>query len=167
MYKIHANFHVSPFYFLNATVLSVMMDFFCPFTPTQSLLLYCQLYVRGDNATSIVHLYTNPRQFYTSCSKKEERGWQPCTSVLSCQLIPTPFILHPSITLRNALFSSKTLNQSNKYFHHTVLRTINLYAPRFLYIGKAFRYSPENAFYIFNQQIYFIIRYLLDRVSLI
>ena len=27
----------------------------------------------------------------------------------------------------------------------------------FLYIGQAFRYSPENAFYIFNQQIYFII----------
>ena len=24
-------------------------------------------------------------------------------------------------------------------------------------LGKAFRYSPENAFYIFNQQIYFII----------
>ena len=24
-------------------------------------------------------------------------------------------------------------------------------------IGQAFRYSPENAFYIFNQQIYFII----------
>ena len=23
--------------------------------------------------------------------------------------------------------------------------------------GQAFRYSPENAFYIFNQQIYFII----------
>jgi hypothetical protein len=33
----------------------------------------------------------------------------------------------------------------------------NLYAPRFLYIGQAFRYSPDNAFYIFNQQIYFII----------
>ena len=33
---------------------------------------------------------------------------------------------------------------------------INLQAPRFLYIGQAFRYSPENAFYIFNQQIYFI-----------
>ena len=44
---------------------------------------------------------------------------------------------------------------------------INLQAPRFLYIGQAFRYSPENAFYIFNQQIYFIIRYLLDRASLI
>ena len=24
-------------------------------------------------------------------------------------------------------------------------------------IGQAFRYSPENAFYVFNQQIYFII----------
>ena len=36
-----------------------------------------------------------------------------------------------------------------------------------LYIGQAFRYSPENAFYIFNLQIYFIIWYLLDRASLI
>jgi len=24
-------------------------------------------------------------------------------------------------------------------------------------LGRAFRYSPENAFYLFNQQIYFII----------
>jgi len=30
---------------------------------------------------------------------------------------------------------------------------------------RAFRYSPENAFCIFNQQIYFIIWYLLDRAS--
>ena len=34
-------------------------------------------------------------------------------------------------------------------------------------LGQAFYYSPENAFYIFNQQIYFIIWYLLDRASLI
>ena len=34
-------------------------------------------------------------------------------------------------------------------------------------LGQAFRYSPENTFYIFNQQIYFIIWYLLDRASLI
>ena len=33
--------------------------------------------------------------------------------------------------------------------------------------GQAFCYSPENAFYIFNQQIYFIIWYLLDGASLI
>jgi len=36
-------------------------------------------------------------------------------------------------------------------------RSVNLWAPRFLYTGQAFRYSPENAFYILNQQIYFII----------
>ena len=34
---------------------------------------------------------------------------------------------------------------------------INLYAPCVLYIGQAFGYSPENAFYLFNEQIYFII----------
>ena len=34
-------------------------------------------------------------------------------------------------------------------------------------LGQAFHYSPKNAFYIFNQQIYFIIWYLLDRASLI
>ena len=34
-------------------------------------------------------------------------------------------------------------------------------------LGQAFRYSPENAFYIFNQQIHFIIWYLLDHASLI
>ena len=34
---------------------------------------------------------------------------------------------------------------------------LNLLAPCVLYIGQAFRYSPENAFYILNQQIYFII----------
>ena len=35
----------------------------------------------------------------------------------------------------------------------------NLQAPCVLYIGQAFRFSPENVFYIlvFNQQIYFII----------
>ena len=44
---------------------------------------------------------------------------------------------------------------------------INLKALCVLYVGQAFCYSPQNAFYIFNQQIYFIIRYLLDRASLI
>ena len=34
-------------------------------------------------------------------------------------------------------------------------------------LGQAFHYSPENAFYIFNEQIYFIIWYLLDSGSLI
>ena len=34
-------------------------------------------------------------------------------------------------------------------------------------LGQALHYSPENAFYIFNRQIYLIIWYLLDRASLI
>jgi hypothetical protein len=33
--------------------------------------------------------------------------------------------------------------------------TFNLQAPCVLYIGQTFRYSPQNALYIFNQQIYF------------
>ena len=40
---------------------------------------------------------------------------------------------------------------------NSFLKSFKLQAPRFLYIGQAFRYPPENAFYIFNQQIYFII----------
>ena len=43
---------------------------------------------------------------------------------------------------------------------------LNLYPLCVLYIGQAFRCSPENAFYIFNEQIYFIIWYLLYRASL-
>ena len=35
--------------------------------------------------------------------------------------------------------------------------SVNLWAPCVLYIGQAFYYSPENAFYVFNQQIYCII----------
>ena len=42
--------------------------------------------------------------------------------------------------------------------HHVPIRArFNLQAPCVLYVGQAFRYSPQNAFYIFNQQIYFII----------
>jgi len=37
------------------------------------------------------------------------------------------------------------------------IRPFNLKAPCVLYIGQEFRCSPENAFYLFNQQIYFII----------
>ena len=44
---------------------------------------------------------------------------------------------------------------------------INLWHRTSCILGQAFHYSPENAFYIFNQQIYFIIWYLLDRASLI
>ena len=48
------------------------------------------------------------------------------------------------------------LKFSNYTFYITKPR-INLYAQYVLYIAQAFRCSPESAFYIFNQQIYFII----------
>ena len=48
-----------------------------------------------------------------------------------------------------------------------IKKCFKLQAPCVLYVGQAFRYSPENAFYTFNQQIYFIICYLFDRASLI
>jgi len=49
--------------------------------------------------------------------------------------------------------------------HSMSTTSLNLQAPCVLYIEQAFRNSPENAFYIFNQQIYYIIWYLLDRAS--
>jgi hypothetical protein len=63
----------------------------------------------------------------------------------------------------NSVFSIDWVTLTN--CRHQIF--INLYAPCVLYIGQAFHYSPDNAFYIFNHQIYFIIWYLLDRASLI
>ena len=66
------------------------------------------------------------------------------------------------------LFAGKCSKYYAAYHPHDRLEdSTNLQAPCVLYIGQAFRYSPENAFYIFNQQIFFIILYLLDRASLI
>ena len=56
-------------------------------------------------------------------------------------------LIHRDVT--NTDISNTDRTEQNALF--------NLSAPRVLYIGQAFRYSPENAFYIFNQQIYFII----------
>ena len=81
--------------------------------------------------------------------------------------------------LRNVICKSPdcTHRHALQYGHYYVcyiwreaiatLKRLNLQAPRVLYIGQTFRYSPENAFYIFNQQTYFIIWYMLDRASLI
>ena len=53
---------------------------------------------------------------------------------------------------------------SSSLFNRALILTVRHRASRIL--GQVFHYSPENAFYIFNQQIYFI-WYLLDRASLI
>ena len=69
---------------------------------------------------------------------------------------------------RQNCFDEEITDENSEEFVESVMKdAINLQAPRFLYIGQAFRYSPENVLYIFYQQIYFIIWYLLDRASLI
>jgi len=42
------------------------------------------------------------------------------------------------------------------------LLCIKLYAPCTLYIGQTYSYSPEYTFYIFSQQIYLIIFFILS-----
>ena len=70
--------------------------------------------------------------------------------------------------LKIALLHAVSYGGPKRSLHgSTKVKCINLWAPWVFYIGQAFRYSPENAFYIFNHQIYFIIWYLLDRASLI
>ena len=73
--------------------------------------------------------------------------------------------LHPAGTLK-ACPGLYRVSFTSAFSFCTLWVKLNLQAPCVLYIGQAFRYSPENAFYIFNQQIYLIIRYLLDRASL-
>ena len=56
-------------------------------------------------------------------------------------------------------------NQENLNIRQQCSDSLNLQAPCVLYVGQAFRYSPENAFYIFNQQIsdneiYLLIKYI-------
>ena len=46
---------------------------------------------------------------------------------------------------------------TEEYQKFSTVESFNLQAPCVLYIGQAFRCSSENAFYIFNQQIYSII----------
>jgi len=62
--------------------------------------------------------------------------------------------------MRQGKATPEDLLSENKTCHEISMaysRLINLKAPCFLYIGQPFRYSSENASYIFNQQIYFII----------
>ena len=55
----------------------------------------------------------------------------------------------------------------NTYIYTQPVRVLTFRHRVSCVLGQAFHYSPENAFYIFNQQIYFITLYLHDRASLI
>ena len=72
--------------------------------------------------------------------------------------------LHENLQFRRSCSSEKS-RTTYPWTEKSGKPTINLQAPCVLYIGQAFRYSPENAFCMFNQQIYFIIWYLLRCAS--
>ena len=100
-------------------------------------------------------------------------------SVAACQWVELinrgPWALVPYFRphisrLVSRSITSTTHTASDLRNHITALSASQIACQRWqvnLYIGQAFRYSPEKAFCIFNQQIYFIIWYLLDRASLI
>ena len=96
-----------------------------------------------------------------------------CVVFFSSFFIWWPFQIPPSIYVHIII---KCLPQFYSHsFSNTIILTFStllLLSLTFRHrasciLGQAFHYSPENAFYIFNQQIYFIIWYLLDRASLI
>ena len=89
-----------------------------------------------------------------------QNGWKRKTTATSCK------------NCINFLRAAKgqQINYANSCVEECAISTITSLTFRHrasCILGQTFRYSPENAFYIFNQQIYFIIWYLLDRASLI
>ena len=104
-----------------------------------------------------------------------------CKNVLvsTCPLSNPPrFGMEISHTLRKediTLLDSKILvwwlhiNLQRRFGNRTLqdVESINLYAPCVLYTGTGVSLLFIERFFIFNQQIYFIIWYLLDRASLI
>ena len=63
----------------------------------------------------------------------------------------------PCLSIIVITHSQRANSKRVQNFKRSRSNFINLQAPCVLHIGQAFRYSPENAFYIFNQQIYLII----------
>ena len=81
----------------------------------------------------------------------------PVTAVLIVpMLVGVVSHLQMGVQTTDRLYSSLT-NKCTFIHLKNIKIYINLQAPCVMYIGQAFRYSPENAFYIFNQQVYFII----------
>ena len=112
--------------------------------------------------------------------KTEIPGVVPVTNIkvtlhselLMGYVIPIPYLLNITYTITKSKINKCLIKVCIIAVSHLgrVVKfkaTINLWAPCVFHIGQAFRYSPEKAFYVFNQQIYFIIWYLLDRASLI
>ena len=82
------------------------------------------------------------------CADHSSRGVVPCMCVCVCVCVCV------SLSVINATITLYTDNEHVEYLEEAAL-TFRHRASCIL--GQAFHYSPENAFYLFNQQIYFII----------
>jgi len=60
--------------------------------------------------------------------------------------------MYPVVTNTDYLAHISVISVYISYQHHLTFRQRASWI-----LGQAFHYSPENTFYIFNQQIYFII----------
>ena len=92
---------------------------------------------------------------------RQQVSWQVHEATHTCFLNTVCYLV--CIILLN--YSSRLFKPFRMKLMYKIILTFRHRASCIL--GQAFRYSPENAFYIFNQQIYFIIWYLLERVSFI
>ena len=116
--------------------------------------------VKSGNFLKLADRLTASQMFSTQETKRQLVAHGDDSSIANCRTKPSQYFL-----------------ECMEFF--AVFKYCYIFIPRFLartlifrhrascILGQAFRYSPENAFYIFNQQIYFIIWYLLDRASLI
>ena len=144
---------------------------------------FCELlrvssYVKYLSYSSMVYFSGG---FFLACS----RSWEKAGTTLHHSVTMSLFILISFLKCMNRFLRNFTRtswqcgpSQSGnvKFLNIDNKKTVELERPgqhltfrhrASCILGQAFHCSPENAFYIFNKQIYFIIWYLLDRASLI
>ena len=108
------------------------------------VVLHMNLYIHITSTLYASHYFCWPTLFVTSCLFLTNYHLSLPTIIPTCMWVSSWVVTHkPNVVCLT--------------FRHCAS----------CILGQAFHFSPENAFYIFNQQIYFIIWYLLDRASLI
>ena len=91
------------------------------------------------------------------CEKVARQITAVVLSDVTCRLVYLPTFRSTSLPVPSGLPQNALRMQTASSFETSINAYLNLQAPCVLYIGQAFRCSPENALYIFNQQINFII----------
>ena len=105
--------------------------------------------------------WLQPTQLATTMSTQSTES-RNLTNIIFTIQDRTVSLFTTKITASKSLNNRSTIHSSSKS-----VRGLTFRHRASCILGQAFHYSPQNAFYIFNQQIYFIVWYLLDRASLI